>query len=168
MVAAEDHEVVAGHAAVHVRVVVVRARAVADHAIMRPVLRRCRGHQLRTFAERVVAKLQTVGRRWVICPRREVAQARGPEIGQARATLPIGQTWAPGQVQVLGQALVQGPSLEQDQEPADDRRHAMCKIFLICRMPVVGISAAAARQAALAMLQPPLAARWPAVQRRSF
>ena len=76
--------------AVHVRVVV--------HAewrrmrIMLPVLRRCRGRVLRTFEDRVGARLQIIGHRWVICPRREVAQARGPEIGPAVATLPIGRT----------------------------------------------------------------------------
>ena len=34
-----------------------------------PVRRRCRGRVLRTFKDRVAAKLQIIGHRWVLCPR---------------------------------------------------------------------------------------------------
>ena len=86
---------------------------------------------------------------------------RTQELGPAQATSPIGRT------QVLGQALARVLSLDHDQEPAHDHRHAMCKIFLICQMPVAGMSAPADHQAAsVTRLRPP-AARWPAERLQS-
>ena len=136
--------------------------AVADLATMLRVPRRCRGHRLRTFEDRVAAKLQTIGPRWATCPRRAVARVQGPEIGPAEATLVIGPA------RVLGRARVRDRSPDHDQEPAHDRRHAICKTFLICRVLVVGISAAAGHQAALAMGQPASVAHWPAARLQSF
>ena len=42
--------------------------AAADRAMLLPALRRCRGHRLRMFADRVVAKWQTIGRWPARCP----------------------------------------------------------------------------------------------------
>jgi hypothetical protein len=141
---AGEHEVVVGHheGAVRARVVVHRGAAVVDRAMLLPGLRRCRGRVLRTLRDQVAAKLRIIGHRWVICPRRAIARARGPEIGQAAAMLPIGRTWA------IGQALARVLSLDHDQPPAHDHQHAMCKIFLICQMSVAGMSALADRRAA--------------------
>ena len=86
---------------------------------------------------------------------------RTQELGPAQATLPIGRT------RVLGQALVRVLSPDHDQEPAHDHRHAMCKTFLICQMPVAGMSAAADHQAAsVTRLRSP-AVRWPAERLQS-
>ena len=136
--------------------------AVADLATMLRVPRRCRGHRIRMFADRVAAKLQTIGPRWVTCPRREDARVQEPAIGLAEATL------ATGPAQVLGPARVRDRSPDHDQVPAHDRRHAICKTFLTCRVLVVGMSAAAGHQAALATGQPAPVVRWPAAQRQSF
>ena len=136
--------------------------------------RRCRGHLLRTFEDRVAAKLRTIGPRWATCPRPAVARVQVPEIGPAEATLPIGRTRVIGPAEatcigpVLGQARVRDRSPDHDQEPAHDRRLAICKTFLICRMLVVGISAAAGHQAALATGQPASVAHWPAARLQSF
>ena len=163
----------------------------ADRAMLLPGRRRCRGRVLRTLKDQVAARLQIIGHRWVLCPRRAIARARGPEIGQAAAMSPIvrtqelgppeatlltdrtqelgpAQATSPiGRTQVLGQALARVQSLDHDQEPAHDHQHAMCKIFLICQMPVagmLGMSALADHQAAsVTPLRSP-AARWPAEQ----
>ena len=139
-----------------------RGLAAAGRATMRRVRRRCRGHRLQTFADRVAAKSETIGPQWATCPRPAVARVV-PEIDLAVATLPIGRTRVidlaeatseVGPAQVLGLARVRDRSPDHDLEPADDRRRAICKTFLICRMLVVGISVAAGHQAALATGRP--------------
>ena len=164
-VAAEVVHAAAG--AVDARVEVARARAVVrrgvavDHAILRRVRRRCHGHQLRTFAGQVAGRWQTAGRRWVICRRPEVAPALELEIGRvqamlrgvrilvldpAEATLPIDRGRVRCRTRDRGQAQVQVRSPETDRALAHARRHATYKTFSICRMPAVGMSAAAGRR----------------------
>ena len=79
----EGHDLAAGRGRVEGRGLVV---AVAGLATMLRVPRRCRGHLIRTFEDRVAAKLLTIGRRWATCPRREVARVLGSEIGPASNT----------------------------------------------------------------------------------
>jgi hypothetical protein len=179
----ERAAVAVGHApavAVRARVAAHRGVAVADHAMLLPVPRRCRDRVLRMFKDRVAAKLQIIGHRWVLYPHREVAQPRGPETGPPRATLRIGRiralgpaeatwppvrTWATSRVQVLGQALVRVLSPDHDRQPALGPRHAMCKTFLMCRMSVVEMSAVGGHRAASVTWQQPLVARWPVGRR---
>jgi hypothetical protein len=203
---AAEPEVVAVRAqvaAVRARVVAVRAQVLVHHGEAdRPMLlrgrRRCRGRVLRTFKDLVAAKLQIIGQRWVICPRRAVDPPRGREIGPQRATLQIGRIqalgpavatlppvrawvispaqatlpvvrmWVISLAQVLGQALVRVLSPDHDQQPAHDPRRAMCKTILICRTSVVGMWLATAHQAASAMWPRASVERWPAVRLPSF
>ncbi len=102
----------------------------------------CRGRVRQTLKNQVAAKLQIIGRRWVLCPRPAIALARGAEIDLQEATSPIGPA------QMLAQALARVLSLGHDQEPAHDHQQAMCKIFLICQMPVAEMSVPADHQAA--------------------
>src|SRR4029079_4999022 len=94
-------------------------------------------------------------------------------LGPQEAPLPIDQTQvlAPAQAmsptvrtQALDQALARVLSLGHDQQPAPDHRPATCKIFLICQMPVAGMSAPADHQAASVTWPRPPAVRWPVEQ----
>jgi hypothetical protein len=197
---AVDREVVVGHhvvaargrAVVHARVVVHQGAALGDRAMLLRGRRRCRGQVRQTSKDQAAAKLQIIGHRWVNCRRREIAQARGPEIGQVaamsligrtqvldlpEAMLPIGRTQELGpaaatlligRTQVLDRALARVLSLDHDPEPARDHPHAMYKIFLICQTPVAGMSAAAEHQAVSVTWPQLQVARWPAARRPSF
>jgi hypothetical protein len=170
---------------VRARAVAHRRAAVADRAMLPRVLRRCRGRVLPTSNDQVAARarLQTIGHRWATCRRPAKGRAQGRAIGLARgtsptfrarvvgpaeATLRIGRTSVISPAPALAQALVRELSPEQDQQPAHDHQHAMCKTLLICRMQAAVTSAAAAHPVALVTPRRWPAARWPVGQLQSF
>ena len=100
-------------------------------------------------------KLPTIGRRWGTYQHQEIARLRAPEIGLVGAMLRTGRTPGLGpaeatslidrtrvsQVSAIDQAPVQDQLPDRDRPRVRDHRHAMCRTFLICRMPEVEMSA---------------------------
>jgi hypothetical protein len=172
-------------AAVRARAVAHRRAAVADRAMWHPALRRCRGRVLPTSNDQVAARarLQAIGHRWATCRRpakgrvqglaiglaQEMSPtARAREVGPAEVTLRIGRTSVISPAPALAQALARELSPEQDQRPVRDRRLAMCKTLLICRMQAAVTPAAAAHPVALVTPRRWPAAPWQVEQLQSF
>ena len=129
----------------------------------------------------MAVKLRTIGHRWVICQRPEIARLREPEIGPAVAMSPIDRTQAlgpPEATSLIGRtpvspesaidlAPVQDRLPDRDRPRVRDHRHAMCRTFLICQMPEVEMSAEADHQVDSATRLQLLAVRSPVVRRQS-